>query len=136
MLLENKRRVVLHRGEFSPDPRELRRSLSRLEGLLSGTDSGVRRRVGLTFTELIGHWHRVADGGPLVLSLELLPEAIRLTAFAERKQLTEAEWESLVAPVALEFIDAWGLDRRHPGAAWFEFWSTPGKRPADRSATS
>lgn len=118
---EKQRRVVLQQGQFNPDSRQLRSNLIRLERLLSGSDPFVRRRVRLMFGELISQWYSVIGNRPLVVTLELLPRAARLTACAEHRKLTEAEWRELVTPIILEFADAWALDRRQAGGAWFEF---------------
>ena len=115
------RRVVLQRGQFLPGSRQLRSSLTRLEGLLSGSDVFVRRRVRLMFGELISQWQTVVGNEPMVVTLELLPRSVRLTTCAEGHEVTEAEWDRLMTPIVLEFADTWGLDRRQAGAAWFEF---------------
>lgn len=118
---ERMRRAALRSREFNPDSRELRRILAELEHLLEGSEARVRRRVRLMFGELVAGWHPLVGPQALIVTLEVLPHSARLTASAEGRALTESEWNTLVMPIVLEFVDAWGIDRRRPGGAWFEF---------------
>lgn len=77
------------------------------------------------FGELISHWQSIIGEEPLVVTLELLPGAARLTARAKDRELTEAEWHELVTPIVMEFADSWGFDRRHACGAWFELREPP-----------
>jgi hypothetical protein len=115
------RRPVLERTEFSSDPRALRDNLAKLNEHVDDAHSEVRRRLDLTFGELVARWQAHFAGEPMAVSLEVLDNAVRLVTGGARRVLDKPDWDELVTPVVADLVDDWGPDRRHEGDAWFEF---------------
>lgn len=124
-----KRRVALQRAEFSSDPRALRQNLDRLDALVHESNASARRRVGLMFGQLVAQWQSRFVGESMAVSVELLEGAVRLSTGGARRTLRDADWQALVTPSILDLVDAWGIDRRHQGDAWFEFREARARRP-------
>jgi hypothetical protein len=96
-------------------------SLAELDGLLIGLEPDLRRRVHLTFSELVARWQDEFAGDQISATVELLPGAIRVSFGNVDRVLAPSEWTELVSPPILASVDEWGLDRRGTGNAWFEF---------------
>ena len=123
------RRPLLQRDEFDSDPRKLRDNLSALEALLGDCDASVRRRILLMFGELVAKWQARFTGEGISVVIEVLPGSVRLSVRSASRQITPAEWIELISAPIADLADAWGIDRRLPGRAWFEFQGRPQRRP-------
>jgi hypothetical protein len=119
------RRPLLQRDEFDSNPRQLRDNLRALEALLEDCEAQVRRRILLMFGELVASWQARFAGEPISVVMEVLAGSVRLSVRNSNRHLTPAEWnEVMTAPMA-GLVDAWGMDRRLAGRAWFEFRVSP-----------
>ena len=116
-----RRRSTLKRDQLDSSPRQLRENLEELAGLLEDCESGVRRRALLMFGELVARWQGRFSGEPISAVIELLPDAVRMSFRNSERTLTSADWDELVSAAVLNLVDAWGIDRRVAGSAWFEF---------------
>ena len=112
---------VLRHEQLDSDPCQLRASLAELDGLLKGCEPGLRRRVRLVFGELVARWHEGFSGEAIATMIELLPGAVRVRYSNAEQALTPKDWEDLVSAPIGDLVDAWGIDRRAKGSAWFEF---------------
>lgn len=119
--LGGRRRSVLRRDQLDSDPRMLRASLAELDGLLAGCEPGLRRRVHLVFGELVARWQDGFAGEAISTIIELLPGEIRVRFSNPERTLAPSDWEELVSAPIAALADAWGIDRRIEGSAWFEF---------------
>lgn len=116
------RRQPLQREEFDSSPRHLRENLWVLDGMLREGSSDVRRRVRLAFGELVANWQLRFSGDRISVLIEFLPDdAVRMNIHHPERMLTSGEWDFLVSAVVASLVDAWGVDRRLVGRAWFEF---------------
>ena len=115
------RRPILRRDELDSGPKKLRQTLDELGGALQDCDPLVRRRILLAFGDLVAHWQYRFLGEPISAAVEYLPDAVRVTLQNSKRPLTPVAWQELVSPMALDLVDSWGIDRRNPGSAWFEF---------------
>ena len=103
----------------------LRETLEELAGLLANCESRVRRRALLMFGELVARWQRRFAGESISAEIEFLPDALRLSFHNSERALTPDEWDELVSATVTDLVDAWGVDRRAAGSAWFEFRYRP-----------
>ncbi len=55
------------------------------------------------------------------MTIELLPGEIRVRFSNPERTLAPSDWEGLVSAPIAALSDAWGIDRRIEGGAWFEF---------------
>ena len=115
------RRPLLQRDEFDSDPRQLRENLQALDALLEDCEAPVRRRILLMFGELVASWQSSFAGEPISVVIEVLPGSVRLSVRNSNRHLTPNEWNNVISPVVADRVDAWGIDRRLAGRAWFEF---------------
>ena len=115
------RRPLFQRIELDTDPRLLRETLASLERLLAASAPDARRRALLTFGELVAAWQAQFAGEPISVVVERLPYAVRLTLRNSNRPLSPGEWTEVVPPSVVDIVDQWGIDRRLPGRAWFEF---------------
>ena len=124
------RRPLLQRDEFDSDARQLRENLRTLSTLLEDCDAQVRRRILLMFGELVAHWQDRFAGEPISVVIEVLSGSVRLSARNSYRHVTPAQWNVLMSGAVADLVDAWGIDRRLEGRAWFEFRGSP-KMPGD-----
>lgn len=89
--------------------------------MLKECDSQVRRRALLMFGELVARWQARFSGEPISAAIEFLPDAVRMSFRNSLRTLTAVEWDELVSATVIDLVDAWGVDRRVAGSAWFEF---------------
>jgi len=108
-------------GQLDSDPRQLRETLGELDGLLDDCKGDLRRRVLLMVSGLVTSWHGRFSGEPISAVIEPLPDAARMSLRNSRRELTRDDWEELVTATVVDVVDAWGIDRRFIGSAWFEF---------------
>ena len=73
------------------------------------------------FGELVSRWQSRFSGEPIAAVIEFLPDAVRISFRNARTPLTAAEWHELISATVIDLVDAWGVDRRDAGCAWFEF---------------
>jgi len=116
-----RRRSTLRRDQLDSSPRQLRKNLEELDLLLEDCDPFVRRRALLMFGELVARWQDQFSGEPISVVIELLPDAFRMSFRNSERTLTSADWDGLVSAALVHLVDAWGIDRRVAGSAWFEF---------------
>ena len=116
-----RRRASLQREEFDSSPRHLRENLRVLDEVLEATNSDVRRRVRLTFGELVANWQLRFSGERICVVMEFLPNAVRMNVHHPERSLAADEWDGLISPVVVSLVDDCGADRRVAGSAWFEF---------------
>ena len=81
----------------------------------------MRRRALLMFGELVAGWQTRFSGEPISAEIEFLPDALRMSFRSSESTLTPDEWDELVSATVNDLADEWGIDRRTPGSAWFEF---------------
>jgi hypothetical protein len=115
------RRPLLQRDEFDSDPRRLRENLQGLDSLLEDCDAPVRRRIILMFGELVAGWQNSFEGEPISVVIEVLSGSVRLSVRNSNRHLTPNQWNNVISPAVADRVDAWGIDRRLEGRAWFEF---------------
>lgn len=119
--LADKRRPVLRYEEFESSPVRLRATLEKFDRLLDGCNTWLHRRVLLAFGTLVSEWQRAHRAQPLCVTLELLPRAVRLQIGHPQQTMSGADWDRLVSPAIEDLVEAWGVDMRAAGGAWFEF---------------
>jgi hypothetical protein len=73
------------------------------------------------FGELVARWQTRFSGEPISAAIEFLPDAVRMSFRNSLRSLTTDEWTELVSVTVIDLVDAWGVDRRVTGRAWFEF---------------
>ncbi len=115
------RKPVLKRDQLDSDPRILRTSLAELGDLLKGCEPSLRRRVDLVFTELVARWQDDFAGEAISTTVELLRGEIRVSFSNPKRMLSPSDWKTLVSAPIVTLADAWGIDRRIEGGAWFVF---------------
>ncbi|HYQ84663.1 MAG TPA: hypothetical protein VEP28_11775 [Rubrobacter sp.] len=115
------RRPLLQRDEFDSDPRQLRENLQVLDALLGDCEAPVRKRILSMFGELVASWQRRFAGEPISLVVEVLADAVRVSIRNSNRNLTPTDWNGVILPAVADLVDAWGVDRRLEGRAWFEF---------------
>ena len=130
--LAEKRRPVLKHEEFDSSPLRLRTNLEKFDGLLEGSNTWLRRRVLLSFGTLVSEWQRAHRPHALCMTLELLPRAVRMRVEPPQETLDGSGWDELVTPGIEGLVEAWGVDLRGAGGAWFEFWEVRGETPLTR----
>jgi hypothetical protein len=119
------RRPLLQRDEFDSNPRQLRENLQVLDALLEDCEPQARRRIFLMFGELVACWQSSFAGEPISVVIEVLPDSVRLSVRNSSRQLTPTDWSNVISPAVADLVDAWGIDRRLDGRAWFEFRGRP-----------
>jgi len=119
------RRPLLQRDVFDSNPRQLRGNLQMLETLLEDCEVSVRRRILLLFGELVASWQRCFAGEPISVVIEVLPDSVRLSVRNSNRQLAPTDWNRVIPPAVANLVDAWGIDRRLEGRAWFELLGSP-----------
>jgi hypothetical protein len=115
------RRPALQRNEFDSDPRQLRDNLRTLEALLADCEAPIRRRILLMFGELVSSWQGRFAGESISVVIEVLVGSVRVSVRNSNRHVTPAEWTELISARVAALVDAWGIDRRLAGRAWFEF---------------
>ena len=75
----------------------------------------------MAFGDLVASWQGRFKGEPITVVVERLPDAVRMVVRNSERQLTSDEWSELVSPALADLTFGWGIDRRLPGRAWFEF---------------
>lgn len=73
------------------------------------------------FGELVAGWQARFSGEPISAEIEFLPDALRMSFSNAQRTLTPDDWDELVSATVNDLVDAWGIDRRVAGSAWFEF---------------
>jgi hypothetical protein len=116
-----RRRSILRHDHLDSSPRVLRETLEALAALLEVCEPRVRRRALLMFGELVAGWQARVSGEPIAAEIEFLPDALRMSFRSSESTLTPEEWDVLVSATVNDLADEWGIDRRTPGSAWFEF---------------
>jgi hypothetical protein len=120
-LPEGFRRPLLQRDEFDSNPRQLRENLQILDALLEDCEAPARRRIFLMFGELVASWQSSFAGEPIAVVIEVLPDSVRLSIRNSHRHLSSTDWNNVISPAVADLVDAWGIDRRLEGRAWFEF---------------
>lgn len=115
------RRPLLQRDEFDSNPSQLRENLRALELLLEDCGAPVRRRILLVFGELVARWQRRYAGEAISVVIEVLEDSVRLSVRNSERHVTPTEWNDVISAPITDLVDAWGMDRRLVGRAWFEF---------------
>ncbi len=115
------RRPLLQRDEFDSNPRQLRENLRGLDALLKDCEESIRKRILKMFGELVASWQSVFAGEPISVVIEVLSDSVRLSVRGSNRHLTPLDWNRLISTSVADLVDAWGVDRRLAGRAWFEF---------------
>jgi hypothetical protein len=116
-----RRRSILKHDHLDSSPRVLRETLEALAAVLEDCEPRVRRRALLMFGELVAGWQARFSGEPISAEIEFLPDALRMSFRSSTSTLTPLDWDDLVSATVNDLADAWGIDRRTAGSAWFEF---------------
>jgi len=119
------RRPLVQRDQFDSDPRQLRENLRKLEVLLEDCEVAVRRRIRLAFGDLVASWQSRFAGEAISVVIEVLADSVRVSVCNPNRRITPGEWKDVMSAPVAGLVDAWGIDRRLVGRAWFEFQRDP-----------
>jgi hypothetical protein len=124
-----RREPVLAQVVVTPTPARLRESLERVDSMLDGVETDVRRRVRLLLGEIIGRSSspEAEPSAPIQIDVAILPSTVRIEVSGDGLLMpdTTGGGGSSTRPsyphwVLHELSDRWGSDRRTDGfGMWF-----------------
>jgi hypothetical protein len=89
--------------------------------MLEDCGAPVRRRILLMFGELVASWQGRFAGEAISVVIEVLADSVRVSVCNADRHVTPTEWNGVISAPVASLVDAWGIDRRLAGRAWFEF---------------
>ena len=75
----------------------------------------------MAFGTLVSEWQRSFAPSPIAVSVERLPNAVRLRVAHPDGAADRAQWRELITPAIDDLVESWGVNLREDGGVWLEF---------------